>query len=88
MIASDLGGRAARHDAPLVEDRDPVAQPLRVVQDVRREDDALATAPRLDHEVADLPGGEDVEVGGGLVEHQDRRVVDDGPRDRDLLLLA
>src|SRR5947207_178446 len=55
---------------------------------VGREDDALAPALRLDHELAYLTRGEHVEVRGGLVEHQDLRVVDDGSGDRDLLLLA
>src|SRR2546430_10432490 len=83
-----LGRRAARDDASLVKDRHSIAKPLGVMQHVGREDDALAASLRLDHELAYLTRGKHVEVRGGLVEHQDRRVVDDGPGDRDLLLLA
>src|SRR5450759_1106548 len=58
-----LRGRAGRDHGAFVEDRYAVAQPLRIVKDVRGEDDALAAVPRLDHEVADLARRQNVEVG-------------------------
>ena len=39
-------------------------------------------------QVHDLAAGIDVEIAGRLVRQQDLRIVDQGPRQRDALLLA
>jgi len=70
-----------------MQDRDAVTKPFGVVHHVGREDHALAVPFGLDHELAHISGGEHVEVGRGLIEHQHLRVVDDRARDRELLLL-
>jgi hypothetical protein len=55
---------------------------------VRRDEDGGAPGGDVLEEVHDLPGGVLVEVPGGLVGDEHRRLGDDGPRDRHPLLLA
>ena len=85
---AQFGERAFGQDVAAVHDRDPVAEPLGLAHDVRREDDALALVAQLGDRLQQRPGHEHVEAGGRFVEDQHRRIVDDGPGDRDLLLHA
>ena len=87
-VASSSSGLALGLEPPLVDDRDPRAELLDLVHRVRREDDRLAQVAQLEDLLEDHPGHQDVEPRGRLVEDQDRGIVDDRPRDRDLLLHA
>ena len=75
-------------DQVLSKDADPFAQPLRLVQVVRAEEDRAALpAQRLD-EVAHGLGGFRIQRAGGLVHEDHRRLVEQRPCDGELLLHA
>ena len=80
--------RAFGEDLPAMDDRQAVAELLRLAHDVRGEEDALAVIAQLGHRLQQRPRDQHVQPRGGLVEDQHRRVVDDGPGDGDLLLHA
>src|SRR5439155_17786482 len=64
-------------------------QALGLFEVVRRQQDGgVVLGAQLAHERLHLAFAADVESGGGLVEQQQRRGGEEGPRDRDLLLHA
>ncbi|GAB2664443.1 hypothetical protein GCM10027068_50480 [Prescottella soli] len=77
---------AALGDPPVVEDHDLIGVPDRR-EAVRDRDRGPAAADDVER-VLHRPLGLVVERAGGLVEHQDPRVPQQGSRDRDALLLA
>ena len=79
-------GRRVDPQQAAAHERDPVAQPVRLVEVVGGEDDRPAlSAHRLDR-LADDVGRLGVERGRRLVEEDDRRLVEQRPGDRELLL--
>ena len=71
------------------DDDDAVAQPLDLLHDVRREDDAFALlVAQPPQRLAQRARGQHVEAIGRLVEHEVRRVVNDRARQRRLHALA
>src|SRR5688572_28813664 len=83
LVRAPLG-----QDAAGVEQADAIAEQLGFGQVVGGEEDRLAPVAQAAHVVAQEAAGEDVQAGGGLVEDEERRVVNQGARDRDPLLLA
>ena len=69
-------------------ERDPIAQPVRLVEVVRGEDDRPARPPQRLDRLADDERRLRVERRRRLVEEDDRRVVEQRPGDRELLLHA
>src|SRR4029077_2487651 len=78
VLVQQSPGRALRDDAAVIEDDDLIAQQLRLLHVVRREDDGLAL--RLDrlHQLPEVAACLRVEPGGRLVEEQPRRVAEEG----------
>ena len=81
------GGRVDPHEAG-PDERDAVAQPVGLVEIVRGEDDGAARRAQLLDRLADDEHGLRVERRGGFVEEHDGRIVEQGARDRELLLHA
>ena len=75
-------------ETPLVEDRDPVGQPLELVEVVRRDEDAALGAAQLAHDIAEPLGPERVEPVGRLVEHDEVAVADERLRETEPLQRA
>ena len=71
-----------------IEERDPLAEALGLLEDVRREDDRLALLLERGQEVLHEDDVDRVEAAERLVEDEDLRVVDDRPEELDLLLHA
>ena len=86
----ELVGRADGQDPAVVDDGDPLAQVVRLGHVVGREHDGAAGDGGLPgrDELADGPGGGDVQAERGLVEEQDPRVVEQAAREVHLLALA
>ena len=75
------------HETAVVEDRDLVADPLDVVEDVRRVEDSRLS-PELGHEVEDLTTTDRVEGAHRLVEQDDARSRDECLGDAEALAHA
>ncbi len=92
MIAAQpgdqLAGRAQRDDLPLVDDRDPVAEPLGLVHVMGREDDVRPPFAQVADHVPELAARLRVEARRRLVEEQELGVADQRRRDGQPLLLA
>jgi len=75
----DLGderrGRVAGDEPALVDDGDAVAQPLGLFEIMRRQQDGGARRREVAHAAPQMLAQLDIDAGGGLVEHQDRRRV-------------
>ena len=76
-----------RHDASAVDHRDPVAQALRLLHEVRREQHRRAAFTNPPHQLPDLAPRLRVEAGRELVEQHDLGLVDERQRDERALLL-
>ncbi len=88
-VAGDEVARGAfRGDLAVVHDDQAVAQLLRLVHVVRGEDERDAALLEVEQAVPDDVPCLRVEPGGGLVEYQDVRVVDEAPGDREAALHA
>ena len=75
------------HDAALLDDDHAVAHGLDLLHDVGGEDDGAGFAELRD-QIPDFLELERVEAGGGLVEDEQLRVVQDGLGEADALLVA
>ena len=86
--ADELEGSAEREHPAVIEDRDPVAELLGLLEVVRRHDDgpALGTDPFDD--VPEVAPRLRVETRGGLVEEDDLGIVRQRARERESLSLA
>ena len=80
--------RVERHDAAGLQHRDAAAQHLGFLEVVRREDDRVAVAVQLADELPEALAQLDVHARGGLVEHDDRRLVDERLADQHAALHA
>ena len=85
-----LLGRAEGEDPAVVDDRDPVAELVCLGHVVGREQDRPARDGRLpgEDQLANGPGGGDVEAERRLVEEEDPRVVEEAAGEVHLLALA
>ncbi len=71
-------GAVTGNDAPLVDDGDPLAERLGLLQIMSGQQDGHATGVELLDIGPKLSAQVDVDPCRGLVEHQDRRAVDHG----------
>src|SRR4051812_34136811 len=78
---AERGGRALGDEAPLLDDRDAVAQRLRLVEVVGRQQDGLAEVLERAHDVPRRAPGRRVEPGRRLVEEDQLGVADEGERE-------
>src|SRR6266566_9357567 len=79
--AQERRRRVEGDDATGVDDRDAVAEPLSLVEVVRREHDRhLVAPPEHRDEIEELVADEGIETDGRLVEEQDLRVREQRPR--------
>ena len=81
-------GRALGDDLAVVDDRDPVAERVGLVEVVRGEEDGHALVAQPADLVPHVRAALRVEAGGRLVEEDDLRLVDDAERDVDPAALA
>ena len=72
----------AGDDAAAIDDRDPVAELLGLLEIVRGQHDGDAAAVELAHVGPELAAQLDVDAGGGLVQDHHRRAVDQGLGDQ------
>ena len=77
----ELLRRAEREDLAVIHDADAVAELVGLLHVVRRQDDRLAGVVQAADDLPEADPALRVEAGGGLVEEQDRRVVEDRARD-------
>ena len=88
-VLADQRGRRAHFDQPAVlDDGDAVAQPLRLLHQVRGEEHRRAAVPDVRDESPDRAAGLRIEPGRELVEEHDLGLVDQRERDEEALLLA
>ena len=71
-----LAGRALGDDLAVVDDRDPVAEPLGLVHVMSGQDDRAAAVAEVADHVPELPAGLRVQAGRRLVEEQELGVAD------------
>src|SRR5690606_23353002 len=81
-------GRRIDHTQPLVEDGNAVAQPFRLVEVVRGQEDGAALGPQLRDEIADEARRLRVQSGGRLVQEEYAGLVQQGAGHGELLLHA
>src|SRR2546423_5134354 len=74
-------------DAPAIDDRNAIAQPLGFFHQMRGEKDSFAARTDVAHQIPDLASGLRIETGGELVEEDDFRIVDEVEGDKQALLL-
>jgi hypothetical protein len=79
--ALELGRGAEREQAPVVDDRDPVAEPVGFLHVVRDQQDRLPGLVQLAHDLVQSDPALRVEPGRRLVEEQHGRAVHDRARD-------
>ena len=84
----ELGRRALGDDLAVVDDGDPVAERVGLVEVVGGEEDGHALVAQPAHLVPHVGAALRVEAGGRLVEEDDLRLVDDAERDVDPAPLA
>src|SRR5207247_11311573 len=91
VTGAERGGEVARRPqrdhAPMVHDRHPIAEPLRLLHIMRGQQDRIPRRPERPDDLPQLAAGLGVEPGRRLVEEQQLRTVDQRARDREPLLL-
>src|SRR5206468_469857 len=75
------GRGALRHDQPVIDDGDAVAERVGLLQIVGGEEDRHALVAELSHLIPDAGTGLRVEAGGRLVEEEELWAVDDAEAD-------
>src|SRR5579862_3289570 len=88
MFGDEVSRRAARDDPPVVDDGDPVAQPLGLVHVVRREDNRSPRCAKALDDVPHLAARLRVEARGRLIEKEQLGVTDERARHGQPLFLA
>src|SRR5215218_2688796 len=86
-LVDQLVRRLDGHQAPVADDPDPVADALDVAQDVRGEEHRTPLGPDLADYLQELLLNQRVQPAGGLVQDQERRPVEHGLYETDLLLV-
>ena len=86
--ANQLRRRSLLDDAPVIDDRDAVAQPFGFFHVVRGQHDRAARAAKAQHQLPQLAARLRIQPGRRLVEEQDVRLADQRARDRQPLPLA
>src|SRR5665647_1721818 len=86
--ADQSGDGVEGDDAAVVDDRDPVAEPLGLLHEVRGEHDGRAAVADLPDDVPDRQAGLRVQPGGQLVEEDELGVIDQRKGDEHALALA
>ena len=71
----------------MIDNRDSIAQPLRPLHVVRREDDRFSIRLELGDEIPHLPSRLWIETGRGLVEKKQLRIPNEGAGDGQTLFL-
>ena len=66
-------GRIDVHHAAMIDDRDAIAQPLRLFHQMRRQEHGLAAGADAAHQIPDCPARLRVQPGRQLVEEHDAR---------------
>ena len=87
-LAQQVDQRAGGDDAAVVDDRDPVAQPLDLAQQVRVQEHRRSPLARLADDRPHVVAADRVERGGGLVEDHERGVAQERRREPEALLHA
>ena len=87
VLGDQLGRRALGDDASRVHHGDAVAEPLRLLHEVRDEDDRRAHVAHSSHQVPGHAARGRVEPGGHLVEKDELRIVDQRQGDEQALAL-
>ena len=87
MTGDEIGRCSDVHDAAVIDDRDPIAEALRLLHEVGRQEHRLAAIADAAHEIPDGPPRLRVETGRQLVEEHELGIVDQGERDEQTLLL-
>ena len=88
VTADEPVRRAAVDDPPALDDRHPVAQALGLFHQVRRQEHGLPAVADAAHHLPDHAACLRIEAGGQFVEQHHVRVVDEGQRDEQPLLLT
>src|SRR5687768_11032183 len=81
-------GRAKRNGAPVVDDRDAVAQTLGLLHVVRRQDDRATAGAEHADELPKLPARLRIEPRGRLIEKEELRITNERARECETLLLS
>src|SRR5687767_6546106 len=82
------GGRVERDDLSVIDDRDAVAQLVRLFHVVRREQDRAALPLQVAHAVAEVARGLRIEPDGRLVQDHERRIRQQRAGEREALAHA
>ncbi len=88
MSLHEFGRSADVDDAAMVDDGHPVAEPFRLLHQVRRQKDRFATLADAAHEIPDRPSRLRVQPGRQFVEKDQFGIVDEREGDEETLLLA
>ncbi len=83
-----LRERSLVQQPPVVQQAEPIAESLGFVQAVRADDDGLADVTQVPHVIKDHLAAPHIQAACRFVEQHDLRVVNQGPRQIDALLLA
>ncbi len=87
MASYERGGRVGVDDPSVIDDGDAVAEALRLLHQVRREQHGLAAIADAPHEIPDCAARLRIQTGRELVEEHELGIVDEGERDEQPLLL-
>ena len=82
----ELVGPSVGHDLPVREDRDAVAHPLELAEQVRVDQHRDPAIPELEQQRSDRSPAGGIECARGLVEQQQLRLADERLRDPEPLL--
>ena len=85
---TQLVQRPLRNDAPVIQDRHPVADHLCDLEDVRAQHDRPSPGRQRAQGVLEQPGAARIEAHGGLIQKEQRRLVNDRAAERQPLLPA
>ena len=87
-LRGEAGGLAGVHEPAVVDDQQPVADLLELAQHVRGHQDGAVLGREAAEQVAHLAHADRVEAVGRFVEHEQRRIAEQGGGDAEPLLHA
>ena len=88
MLVDQPPRRVDVDDAAVLDDRNAIAQPLRLLHQVRGHEHGLAAGTDAAHQLPDGAAGLRIEAGRQLIEEHDFGIVDERQRDEQPLLLS